>query len=315
MRRALVLGANGRLGRAVIEAFVNAGWQAVGQVRRPADDPPTFKQVQVPVAETAALLQAAGAVDVVVHALNPPYTRWQREALPLTDAAIAIAKAANARLMFPGNVYNFGAGMPGTLLESTPPQPTARKGALRVAIEARLREAARAGVNVVILRAGDFFGGAGRGSWFDLVIAKSLARGKVVYPGRLDVAHAWAYLPDLAAVFVRVAECDRAVLAPFETLHFPGHTFTGAQLIAQLQTAARALGIIGSQVTLHAANLPWGLMRAGAVLVPMWRELNELRYLWDVPHALSGERLRVLIGELPHTPMPQAVEQALKALT
>lgn len=312
MHRVLVLGANGRLGRAAVEAFAHAGWEVVGQLRRPPEGAHAYQPVQVPVVETAALLRAAGRVDVVVHALNPPYTRWQQDALPLIDAAIAIAKAAHARLMFPGNVYNFGVGMPATLLESTPAQPTSRKGVLRVAMEARLREAARAGVDVVILRAGDFFG-AGRGAWFDLLIAKSLARGKVVYPGRLDVLHAWAYLPDFAAAFVRVAECDQA-LAPFETLHFPGHAFTGAQLVAHLQTSARTLGLIGPQVVLRVSNLPWALMRAGALFVPMWRELNELRYLWDVPHALAGERLQRLIGAVPHTPLAQAMEQALKAL-
>lgn len=313
MRRALVLGANGRLGRCLIEAFVRAGWDAVGQVRRPSDSVLPHKQIQLPVDQTEALLQAAGSVDVVVHALNPPYTRWQQDAMPLTDAAIAIARAANARLLFPGNVYNFGAGMPGSLLESTPARPTSRKGALRVALEERLREAARGGSNVAILRAGDFFGGPGRGSWFDLVIAKSLAQGKVVYPGRLDVVHAWAYLPDLAAAFVRLAACDRAALAPFEVLHFPGHTLTGVQLVAHLQSAARALGVVASQATLRLSNLPWGFMRVGGMFVPMWRELSELRYLWDVPHALAGDRLQKLIGDVPHTPAAQAVEQALKA--
>lgn len=312
MRRVLVLGANGRLGCAVLEAFWRAGWDAVGQVRRPTQAAPAFKLVQVPLDEPAALLSATGAVDVVVHALNPPYTRWQQDLLPLAESAIAIAKASNARLMFPGNVYNFGAGMPATLLESTPVQPTSRKGALRVATESRLREAARAGLNVVIVRAGDFYG-AGRGAWFDLVIAKSISKGKIVYPGRLDVVHPWAYLPDLAAAFVRVAECDRA-LAPFETVHFPGHALTGAQFVEHVQSAARALGVIAASSTLRVSNLPWGLMRVGGWFVPMWRELAELRYLWDTPHTLSGERLRTLIGELPHTPAAQAVEQALKDL-
>ena len=88
--------------------------------------------------------------------------------------------------------------MPATLAADTPERPDTRKGRIRVAIEAEMRERAPRGLRSAVLRAGDFFGGAGSGSWFDLVIAKSAAAGKLVYPGPLDVPHAWAFLPDLA---------------------------------------------------------------------------------------------------------------------
>jgi hypothetical protein len=46
----------------------------------------------------------------------------------------------------------------------------------------------------------------------------------------------------------------------------------------------------------------------------MLREVAELRYLWYVPHRLSGERLTALIGTVPHTPLGRAVEDALREL-
>ena len=106
-------------------------------------------------------------------------------------------------LLFPGSVWNFGAGMPPVLDETTPMQPTTRKGAMRVEIEQRIREACDRGMRAIVLRAGDFFGG-GRGSWFDLVIAKDIARQRLTYPGPLDVVHAWAYLPDFATTMIRL---------------------------------------------------------------------------------------------------------------
>ena len=108
--------------------------------------------------------------------------------------------------MFPGNVYNFGAGMPAVLDETTPMQPTSRKGKLRVEIEQRMREASDRGMRTIVLRAGDFFG-RGRGSWFDLVVIKELAKDGVTYPGPLDVVHEWAYVPDYVAALVRLARC------------------------------------------------------------------------------------------------------------
>ena len=96
--------------------------------------------------------------------------------------AIAAAEGNGATLLFPGSVWNYGRGMPPVLDESTPMQPTTRKGSMRVEIEQRIREACDRGMRAIVLRAGDFFGG-GRGSWFDLVIAKEIERSRLTYPG------------------------------------------------------------------------------------------------------------------------------------
>jgi len=308
----LVLGANGRLGAAAMAAFESAGWRCLGQVRRaPAESgKPGF--LQMPLEDAAALAQAAGRVDCVLHAVSPPYPQWHTHALPLARHALDLARRLDALLLFPGNVYNFGAAMPPLLSETTAQAPTARKGRVRVQIEQMLREGARGGARCAILRAGDFFG-AGRGTWFDLVMTRQLARGRVVYPGRLDLPHAWAYLPDLARAFVALAGA-RAGLAPFEVCQFPGHAPTGAQLVAAMGAWAHGRGHLAPGTQLEVRGLPWPLLRLGGAVVPMWRELAEMRYLWDVPHRLDGTRLRALVGELPQTPLQQAVDAALDAL-
>jgi nucleoside-diphosphate-sugar epimerase len=311
----LITGANGRLGRMLSRAFVGAGWEVKAQVRR---DPGAASQtgvrwIRASLGDPAALAGEVGAAEVVIHAANPPYPRWRRQALPLTRAAIETARRLNALLMFPGNVYNFGALMPRTLVETTPQQPTTRKGRIRVEIENAMREAARAGLRCVIVRAGDFFGGPGRGSWFDRVIVRPLPRGEVVYPGRVELAHAWAYLPDLARTFVMVAE-RRSALAVFDTLHFPGHAPTGEELLACIAVSARRLGLLGAGRELQRRSLPWGWLRAGGLLIPLWRELAELRYLWEVPHRLSGERLAKVIGAVPATPLDEAMDATLREL-
>ena len=311
----LIIGANGRLGQVLVSAFLAQGWQAIGQVRREPAGParPGVRWVRAPLSDPAALAEEVGRAEVVVHAANPPYMRWQREAMPLARGAIDVARRLGALLMFPGNVYNFGAGMPELLLEDTAQQPTSRKGRIRVDIEQTLREAARAGLGVAIVRAGDFFGGPGRGAWFDLVMLKPLRSGRVIYPGRTDVVHAWAYLPDLGRAFVQVAE-QRARLAPLEVLHFPGHALSGAELVRCIDTSARRLALLASATQLRCGAMPWPLIRLGGLVVPMWRELAELRYLWDVPHRLSGERLAKLIGTVPHTPIESALDEALMQL-
>ncbi|MDP1646937.1 MAG: epimerase [Rubrivivax sp.] len=305
----LVLGANGRFGAAAVLAFAAAGWRVLAQVRRaPAHPLPAgASAIDTPLAATDALAAIATGAAVVVYAVNPIYTRWGAEALPLAGLGMDVAQRLGASFMLPGNVYNFGAGMPALLGENTPEQPSTGKGRQRCELEAELAGRARQGLKSVVIRAGDFYG-CGSGSWLDLAVVKSIAHGKLVYPGPLDVPHAWAYLPDLARAFVAVA--SRAEAPALERLHFAGHTFTGRELLALVESAAQDLGLAPAGGWRH-GGMPWGLIRAVGTVYPMWRELARMSYLWRVPHALDGRALQRAVGPLPWTTPAAAVRAAL----
>lgn len=310
-RSVLVLGANGLLGRAAVEAFHAAGWSVVAQVRRGnARFPAGVRVVDAPLLEPAKIADAASAARTVVYAINPTYTRWPQDLMPFARAGMDAAARLNARFLLPGNIYNFGRDMPALLNESTPQRPSSRKGALRKTLEDEMRARSRDGLQSVVIRAGDFFGPTRR-TWLDLVIAKSIAGGKLSYPGPLDRSHAWAWLPDLARAFVAVATQPK--LAPFSTLHFAGHALTGRQLLDALVAAATARGN-APKGGWRESRFPWPLLRAGGLVVPMWRELAEMAYQWEVPHALDGSALHNLVGELPVTPLAQALVGALGAI-
>jgi nucleoside-diphosphate-sugar epimerase len=302
--RILVLGAAGRLGFAASEAFRDARWQVKGLVRpRRAGAVPRGVEPVEAVTRDEAVAAASGC-DVVLNALNPAITEWDKNALSLAYGAIAAAEGSGATLLFPGSVWNYGRGMPPVLDESTPMQPTTRKGKMRVEIEHRIREACDGGMRAILLRAGDFFGG-GSGSWFDLVIAKDIARGRLTYPGPLDVPHAWAYLPDYAATLVRLAEA-RTGFGPFEAFGFPGHTVTGKEFIATIESVTR------SKFTLR--PMSWWFLKTVGQLMAMGRELSELEYLWRVPHRISGDKLKAALGDIPHTPLPKAIAASLRSV-
>lgn len=310
----LVLGARGRFGLAAVRAFARAGWRVVAQVR-PGGRGPALAGVQWVAAapdETACLAAAAAGAQVVVHALSPAYTHraWRAEVPRLTAAAIAITRSLGATMLLPASVYNFGAGMPAVLREDTPQRPTTFKGRMRLASEEQIRAATLDGaMKAVVVRGGDFFG-SGDGSWFDKVIVKDLPRGRLTYPGTLDVPTAWAYLPDMAECFVRIAD-HRARLGAFETLHFGGYSLTGAEWAAAATQVARAQGWLAPGQALRAASLSWPLLRLAGLVVPTLAALAEMRYLWRTPHRLDNTRLRTLIGEEPHTPFPVALRAAL----
>src|SRR5262249_36419140 len=183
--RIIVLGGAGRLGRAAAQAFKSAGWQVASLVRGSSAGgaAPGTEIIEVDARDGESVMVATSGADVVLHALNVPYTDWARLALPLADTAIAAARESGATLGFPGNLYNYGAGMPARIDDRAPMDPTSRKGAIRVAIETRLREAAEDGLRTIVLRAGDYFGGEGGGSWFDRMIVKGITAGRLTYPG------------------------------------------------------------------------------------------------------------------------------------
>lgn len=310
----LILGARGRFGLAAVRAFAQAGWQVLGQVRPGAAGPvvPGVRWLAADPGDAAALAALAHGAQVVVHALNPPYTQraWRTQAPALMDAAIGLSRALGATLMLPGNVYNFGASMPALLREETAQAASTVKGRIRIALEQQLAAATRDAVmKAVVIRAGDFFG-SGTGSWFDRVLAKDLQRGKLTYPGPMNVPTAWAYLPDLARSFVEVA-ARRNALPAFETLHFAGYSLTGQDWVDALTGIAREQGWLPAGGRLRVAAMPWALMRLASPFVPMVASLLEMRYLWRVPHALDGTALARRIGPEPHTPLPEAARAAL----
>ena len=145
----------------------------------------------------------------------------------------------------------------------------------------------------------------GHGSWFDLVIARDLRHGRITYPGPLDVVHAWAYVPDVAAAMVRLAE-RRATLRGFESFGFPGHAVTGADVGGAIAAALKQ--------RFRVKRMEWWLIKTIGRLSALGRELAEIEYLWRTPHRISGEALTAVIGDVPHTPFADAVAASLREL-
>jgi nucleoside-diphosphate-sugar epimerase len=307
-----VLGANGRVGRVLVGAFAGAGWRVYAQTRRPLTDGAGGRVTELRIAatETAALARAAHDAVVVVNAMNPLYTRWDTDALPLNAAAIALARQLDATLMLPGNVYNYGSPLPEQITESMPQRPTNPKGEIRCKMETAMRTP---GLRSIVVRAGDFYGGPGTGTWIDKVVLKDIRSGRITYPGPLDRAHSWAYLPDLAQTFVRLAQC-REQLAQHESFHFEGNTLTGADFVAAIARAARRAGVLSPDREPRIAGLPWPLLRMVGIVYPLMRELARMRYLWLEPHGLTSNRLQQIAGNIAQTPLDDALDRTLAEL-
>jgi nucleoside-diphosphate-sugar epimerase len=308
MKTVLVLGAAGRVGEAAANTFVARGWRVRGGVRRSrlGDLGDGIEPVAIDAFDRQSLFEAAHGADVIVNALNPLYTEWQEKVLPMARNVIEAAHRSGALHMLPGNVYNFGHGVGLNMREDLLQTPSTPKAAIRIEMEQLFRERAETdGVRTVVIRAGDFYGGQRPGTWLHEIVLKWLESGTFVWPGPLDTPHSFAYLPDLGRAFAEVADAgDR--LAPFEVLHFEGHTLTGEELKRHVEKA------VGRQLKLRA--VPWTLLRLAGLVSPMMREVAAMSYLWQMPHSLDGSRLRSLLGGFDETPPAEAVAEAVADL-
>lgn len=224
--------------------------------------------------------------------------------MPLAHNVMAACKANGAVHLFPGNVYGYGSPMPLELTEDTPMRPSNSKGRIRVAMKELFRNESEktGGVQTIVLRAGDYFGGTGKGTWLDFVLISKLSKGIYTAPGPENLVHEWAYLPDFAEAFVKLANA-RDTLLPFENLNFPGHAITDLQIKASIEK------LTGKPLKL--AHLPWRVLRILGIFQPMIKALVEMSYLRFQPHRLVSKRLAGLIGNVPHTPLDEAIKQAL----
>ena len=305
MPRIAILGANGRVSHAAAKAFHTAGYQIIAVTRSGRADglPAETVQRAADAMDRQSLIRATEGADIIFNGLNPLYPQWRKLVMPMGENVIAAARTHGALHLFPGNVYNYGRAIPAIVGVDTPFEASTVKGGIRIRLEEHFADQARRhGVRTAVLRAGDFYGSTRPGSWFDLAIVEKIGKGRFTYPAEMDIVHSWAYLPDLAAAFVAIAD-RRTELGVYESFLFEGHALTGAELKRHCEAA------VGQ--SLRTAGVPWPLLRIAGLVSPMMREVCEMAYLWKAPHRLDGAKLETLIGSVPHTDPKAAVARAL----
>jgi nucleoside-diphosphate-sugar epimerase len=310
-RTALVLGANGGIGSELTRALLKNGYRVRALARTLPKNPVDLQHPHLEWQIGDAMLRsdvmnAASDASLIVHAVNPAnYHNWRGLALPMLDNTIAAAEVYGARILFPGTVYNYGRDAFPLLDEQSEQTPHTKKGAVRVEMEERLRDASWNGrVRVLIVRTGDFFGAAAGSSWFSQgVLPPGRSVSVVLNPGPKHQLHSWSYLPDVAEVSMRLLAKESS-LAKYDTFHVKGYWLSNDDM---MRSICRVAGI-GTQCILP---FPWGAVRMSAPLIEASREMLEMRYLWDEAVELDNTKLRNFIGEEPQTPLDEAIRATL----
>jgi nucleoside-diphosphate-sugar epimerase len=314
-RKVFVLGATGGIGGEMARQMRDAGWE-VHAARRGTSPSPQLRDgitwISADALDGASVAAAARGAAVIVHAVNPPgYRNWPQVVLPMLDNTIAAARSQRATLILPGTIYNYGPDAFPVLRESSPQNPQSRKGAIRVAMEERLKDFAADGGRVIVVRAGDFFGPQVGNSWFSQGLVKPHRPVTRIYnPGSPGVGHQWSYVPDVARTMIELVDRG-ATLPSFASFHMAGHwDANGSQMIEAIQRVVTRR--TGKEP--RVSTFPWWLLTVTAPFVRLFREMREMRYLWQEPLRMDNAQLLETLGHEPHTQLDVAVEATLEGL-
>lgn len=242
---------------------------------------------------------------VVYHCMNPAYAAaaWEAQLPPLQRNLVAACAATGARLVMLDNLYALGHTGGAPMDEDAPHRPASRKGEIRARLADDLLAAhARGDVRAVLGRGSDFFGPGGTQTMFERRFWTRVLAGKsaqvLVSP---DTPHTYHYIPDVAAALATLgaasdADFGRAWMLPCA----PAESTR-----ALIERFARALGR-----PIEISVLPRWLFTLMKLVVPIFREFDEMRYQWEEPFVVDDRRFRDRFGA-GATPLDEAARQTV----
>ncbi|MFI5085100.1 MAG: NAD-dependent epimerase, partial [Actinomycetales bacterium] len=263
------------------------------------------RPVRLDASDVAALSTAARGMASIFVCTNPPYSQWQRQWPPIGAAVAAAAKASGASVVLMGNLYSYGIPA-GPMAAASPVHPEDAKGRVRARLWEDLLAAHDAGdLRAVEVRASDYFGprAAATSHIGENFLRPLLASRRAWVVGDPDLAHSWAYYPDIAATLAAVAADDgaygRAWIVP------------SASDESRNQLAARVNAAAGSNGTV--AGIPSPVLRTLGLFSPQLREVGRSSYQFRHPFVTDSTETEDRFG-IRATDIGAALRNSLAAM-
>ncbi|WP_100332600.1 SDR family NAD(P)-dependent oxidoreductase [Bacillus xiapuensis] len=305
MKKALVAGASGGMGYAIVEELNKQGIETIAFARTKEKLDALFSAM--PHVEVRAgdvfrlddLLQAAEGADVIYHAVNIPYPMWQSHLERMTRNIIETAASQHCRLAIADNIYAYGQGHEGRINEKAPKQPHTKKGRLRLQAEELI---SRSGIPAVRAHFPDFYGPNAISTVMHSTLKNGIQNKRAVYVGDMSKQREFIYTPDGAKALI---ELSRHETAYGRCWNIPGAgTISGHELRTLLEE------ITGHSHSFFQVNK--GMIRLLSLFNKEMKEVVEMMYLYEQPVILSGEAYEKEIGPLPQTPYDQGLKKTIQ---
>lgn len=290
--RHLVVGA-GPVGRHVAQLLAMRGSEVAVATRSGTDTGiEGVTHLKLDASDPDALSAAAEDVSVIYNCANPAdYTTWQTFWPPLAKSFLAAAERSGAVYAITGNLYPYGP-VDEPMREDMPDAATDHKGRLRAGMWAEAKALHDAGrIRTVEIRGSDYVGtGVGDNGHVTRQIPGALKGKRSMVIGRKDQPHTFTDVLDTARLLIAAA-ADGSALG--RTWHVPSNPPR-----TQEQAINDVLASAGKQAVKVSA-IPGPIFSATSLVVPLVRELKQLRYQWTRPYILDDGAARTHFGMEP----------------
>ncbi|RYM06641.1 NAD-dependent epimerase/dehydratase family protein [Sporolactobacillus sp. THM7-7] len=305
MIKALVLGASGGMGYAIVKELSNRGITVRAFARTQSKlehlfhDDPRVSIFAGDLFRIDDLSAAASDVDIIFQSANLPYPEWEEKWGQLITNVVSATKKQEAKLAVVDNIYAYGRNPGRKVSETTPKRPHTKKGKIRLESEKIIKES---GVKALIAHFPDFYGPNAKSSLFYYTLKNVVKNKNTIYIGNPKIARESIFTPDGAKAIVNLALNDEAYDQEW-TIPASG-VVTGEEVIAMIRKL--------TQYQKHVTTITKNMIRFLGLFNPMMREVVEMYYLNEDTVVLSGEKYEKHFGPVPVTPYKEGLRQTIE---
>ena len=285
MKKAVVLGASGGMGYAIVKELAERGIAITAFARNEKKLQRLFihePQVTImagDVFQLDELTAAAKDVDVIFQAVSIPYIQWEEKLMLMMKNIVATAKVQSAKLAIVDNIYAYGnAGK--NISETIEKKPCSKKGRIRLDVENMIKQSM---VPYIIAHFPDFYGPNAENTILQVTLENIAQDKRAIFVGKQNIEREFIYTPDGAKALVQLALQNEAY---GENWNIPGAgVITGEEINYQKKVATISKKMV-EFLGLFNRNM---------------REVAEMFYLNETPVTLCGKKYEARIGPIPKT--------------
>lgn len=294
MKKALVLGASGSMGYAIVNELCGRGIHVVAFARNKERLGALFsgnKHVEVVAGDVFVkedIMNAAKDVDIIFHVVNIPYSDWEKQQEKLLINILEVSKHYGIKLGIVDNIYAYGRQGEGLVKEEAKKRPHTKKGKIRLQLEEMAKQA---NVRMFIAHFPGFYGPNAESTLVHHTLKGILANKMSSFVGDKKIAREYIFTPDGAKAMVELALHDEAY---GQNWNIPGYgVITGEEMIQHIREL--------TGYTKRLITVKRGMIQFIGLFDKQMKEFMEMLYLTEKPVVLSGEKYERYIGDIPKT--------------